>query len=321
MMADKTSNTLKSCHILATSISPHLRKLAAVSPQVKRQFFPTSEEVVSATHFFHDPLEEEQFVKTKGLIQKYPGRVLIETTLTCASYCRFCTRRRKVSDIAGGYLSTEHIDRIVAYVGKHQEISEVIFSGGDPFMAHRELEQLLTQIGTMPHIKVFRIHTRVPISNPKLFTASLENCLKRVNQPLYVSLHFEHPDEITHKTEEVILRLRKIGTILLSQTVFLKGVNDDYATLFTLFNRLVEIGVKPYYIHRCDPVIGAEQFQVPFERELEIMTQLRKNLSGIACPTYVIDAPKGVGKIPPPLLFWEFNKQHFYDFKDRKIAI
>jgi lysine 2,3-aminomutase len=226
-----------------------------------------------------------------------------------------------VSDSAGGYLSVEDSDRIVAYIREHLEVSEVIFSGGDPFMAPRELEHLLSQIGSLTHIKVVRIHTRVPISNPKLFTASLENCLKRVNQPLYVSLHFEHPDEITHKTEEVILRLRKIGAILLSQTVFLKGVNDDYLTLFTLFNRLVEMGIKPYYIHRCDPVMGAEQFQVPFERELEIMTQLRKSLSGIACPTYVIDAPKGVGKVPPPLLFWEFNKGYFYDFEDRKIAI
>jgi L-lysine 2,3-aminomutase len=116
MMADKTSSSRDSCYHLATLVSPHLRRLAAVSPQVKRQFFSSDEEVVGVERFFHDPLEEEHYVKTKGLVHKYPGRVLIETTMACASYCRFCTRRRKVSDSAGGYLSVEDSDRIVAYI-------------------------------------------------------------------------------------------------------------------------------------------------------------------------------------------------------------
>lgn len=322
MMADKASTRQTPKNFLATSVSPHLRRLAAVSPQVKRQFFPIAGENESnEKHGDADPLNEEHFIPVKGVIHKYPGRVLIETTLACAAYCQFCTRGRKVSEITRGQLSSSDITTIVTYLGDHEEIREVIFSGGDPFMAPTILQDLLTRIDVLSHITIIRIHTRVPISNPSLYTDVLEDTLKQCGRPLYISLHFEHPDEITPETIAVINRLRKIGAILLSQTVFLKGINDDYDVLFQLFNRLVEIGVRPYYIHRCDPVIGAERFQVSFEREVDIMTRLRKNLSGIACPTYVIDAPRGLGKVPPPLSFWNFDKTYFYDFEDCKINL
>ncbi|HKZ34261.1 MAG TPA: lysine 2,3-aminomutase, partial [Patescibacteria group bacterium] len=183
------------------------------------------------------------------------------------------------------------------------------------------LTYALQQIEHLPHITIVRIHTRVPISNPKLCTPEIFGVLKTIKQTLYVSLHFEHPDEITPPTVAIIKKLRKLGAILLSQSVFLKGVNDKYETLYTLFNRLAELGVRPYYIYRCDPVKGAEHFIVPFEKEIAIMTKLRKNLSGIAYPTYLIDTPNGSGKIPVPLSFWDFEKDHLTDFNGKNIRI
>ncbi|HOL53996.1 MAG TPA: lysine 2,3-aminomutase, partial [Candidatus Paceibacterota bacterium] len=134
----------------------------------------------------------------------------------------------------------------------------------------------------------------------------------------YVGIHFEHPDELTPETIKACEKLRKAGAILYSQSVFLKGVNDSYEVLYELFSRLIEIGVKPYYLYRCDPVQGIEHFRVPFEKEIKIATQLRKNLSGLAWPTYVIDTPNGNGKIPVPLEFWQFDKKEFKDFLGKK---
>lgn len=138
---------------------------------------------------------------------------------------------------------------------------------------------------------------------------------------MYISVHFEHPDELTPETIKAIKNLRATGAILLSQSVFLKGVNDDYSILQTLFTQLSELGIRPYYIYRCDPVKGAEHFIVPFDQEVAIMTKLRANLSGIACPLYVIDAPNGSGKIPVPLNFWEFEKTSFEDYLGLKINL
>lgn len=305
---------------LTVLVSPHLRKLAKISPAIKKEFFPSKEEGHSTNLAYDDPLLEEQFVQTKGLVHKYPGRVLIEVALTCASYCRFCTRRRKVADLEKGQTTKKDVDKMVEYLVKHKEINEAIFSGGDPLTAPEMLSYALKKIGALEQIKIVRIHTRVPISEPKLVTKKVFEELKKIKQTLYVSLHFEHPDEITPPTVKIIKKLRGVGAILLSQSVFLRGVNDDYGTLLDLFKRLSELGVRPYYIYRCDPVKGAEHFIVPMEKELEIMTKLRQNLSGIAYPTYLIDTPTGSGKIPVPLLYWDFKKDHFTDFQGKRIV-
>ena len=306
---------------LAVLVSPHLQELSKTSPAIRKEFFPSPEELHSSNLAYDDPLLEEQYVQTKGLVHKYPKRVLIEVTLTCASYCRFCTRRRKVSDLQKGQTDKKDVDNMILYLKKHPEVNEIIFSGGDPFTAPTMLRYALQKIGSLPQITIVRIHTRVPISNPKLCTPEIFQILKNIKQTLYLSLHFEHPDEITPPTTAIIHKLRKIGAILLSQSVFLKGVNDKYETLFVLFNRLSELGVRPYYIYRCDPVKGAEHFIVPFEKEIEIMTKLRKNLSGIAYPTYLVDTPDGSGKIPVPLSFWDFKKGYLTDFNGKRILL
>lgn len=318
---EKPPSRLAVTRKLAVLISPHLKSLAKKSKAVHTEFYPSPQEDCISNKAFLDPLLEDQFVKTHGLVHKYPNRVLIELTLSCASYCRFCTRRRMVSDIKKLMLKEKDIDNMYRYLKSRPDVNEVVISGGDPFTVPATLKYALQRFDELKSITIIRIHTRVPVSHPSLIKPAFFAMLKKVKKPLYISIHFEHPDEITKPTIEVINKLSACGATLLSQSVFLKGVNDDYETLYKLFRQLPELGILPYYIYRCDPVAGAEHFIVPFEKELEIMTKLRANLSGIACPTYVIDAPNGSGKIPVPLNFWEFNKDFFNDFLGKHIDV
>jgi lysine 2,3-aminomutase len=307
---------------LAVSISDHLRRLATKSPAIKKQFFPSPLENHFSSTSFIDPLLEEEFTKTKGLVHKYANRVLITLTASCTSYCRFCTRRRLVSDIKKGQLTLSDVDKMVSYLGSHPLVNEVILSGGDPLTVPDLLIYSLNKMAQLPSIKIIRVHTRVPVSDPTIITPRVLDAFKKVKkQAFYISIHFEHPDELTRSTIRAIARLRQTGAILLSQTVFLRGVNDSYQTLKELFTRLSELGIRPYYIYRCDPVRGAEHFIVPFDKEVKIMTKLRTSLSGIACPLYVIDAPGGSGKIPVPLDFWQFNHRSLTDFNGKKIEV
>lgn len=214
------------------------------------------------------------------------------------------------------------LNKMVAYVKKHPEIKELIFSGGDPLTVPVLLKQALKKLGMLPQIKIVRIGTRTPVSNPRLINGSAIAALKQIkNKPLYVLVNFEHPAEITKATEAAIKRLQANCTMILSQSVSLRGVNDSVETLYKLFTRLVEIGVKPYYFYRCDPVKGAEHFIVPFKKEVAMFTKLRSRLSGLATPLYVIDAPDGAGKIPVPLDYWVYKKDKFKDFNGKTIKI
>lgn len=304
--------------MLVKKVSTHLKQLSQHNEAIKRQFF----DIPYGNHktlcsSFDDPLEEDKFEVTKGLIHKYPGRVLALLTMTCAAYCRFCTRQRRVSDIKKGIIRKEDVDNMVAYVEKNTDIREVIFSGGDPLVVPDILEYALKRFSALPQIKILRIGTRMPVSDPDHVPIDmLVNTISKIEQSVYVLIHFEYPAEITPKTEEVVRQLKKVGCSLCSQSVFLRGVNDSYDILYELFNRLLEIGVLPYYMYRCDPVKGAEHFICDFKKEIEIMTELRKNLSGLAYPIYVIDSPEGSGKIPVPLNFWDFDKSKYRDFNN-----
>lgn len=263
-----------------------------------------------------DPLREKEHEVVPAMINKYGNRVLCLLTVECAAYCRFCTRRRLVSDIEQGTIGRSHIDGWVEYLRNHSEVHEVIISGGDPFMVDDALfDYALHSISSLDSIKVIRIGTRVPVSDPSLVNSRKLDSIAKVAQPVYVGIHFEHPSEITQATSGCCRKLMAAGAILYSQSVFLKGVNDDYDTLYALFTGLLEIGVRPYYIYRCDAVPGATHFQVDPAKERHIMTELKKNLSGLACPTYVIDAPDGSGKIPVPLEFWDSDASEYLDFE------
>lgn len=315
--------------MLATRLSPHLKRLTEICPAIYREFVPSDlEEPIrqaqgkkDEAETFDDPLIEEHFTVTRGLVHKYGNRALILLTMNCAAYCRFCTRRRKVSDIAKGVLSEKDLQTMVKYVKKHPEIKELVFSGGDPTTVPALLKRALQKFTKLPQIKIIRVASRLPTSNPRMVNAALLDALRVVKtQPLYLMVHFEHPMEITPASVEAIKRLQSVATMCLNQSVSLRGVNDNVRTLYELYSRLIEIGVKPYYHYRCDPVKGAEHFIVPFAKEVKIMTELRSKISGLASPMYVIDAPNGAGKIPVALGYWQVDyKKGYKDFRNKKI--
>lgn len=308
--------------MLATRLSPYLEKLTKSCPAIAREFVPSKNEGQDETSTFEDPLIEEQHTPVRGLVHKYGNRALVLLTMNCAAYCRFCTRRRKVSDIEKGLLSDQDIENMVKYVKSRPEIKELLFSGGDPSTVPALLKKVLRKFTKLPQIKIIRVASRLPVANPSMVNRKLLSALKVVKkQPLYLMVHFEHPAEITPEAIKAVKKLQKVATMLLNQSVFLKGVNDSVEVLYELFSKLVEIGVKPYYLYRCDPVKGAEHFIVDFKREVEIFTQLRKRLSGLATPLYVIDAPNGAGKISVPLNFWKFDHENYQDFNGKKLRV
>ena len=308
--------------MLATRLSPHLKRLTTGCPEIARQFIPSSKEEKDEEITFDDPLMEEDHTVVRGLVHKYTNRALVLLTMNCAAYCRFCTRRRKVSDIEKGIITDKDLDKMAAYIKKHPEIKELVFSGGDPLTVPAILYKALKKLATLPQIKIVRVGTRLHVADPKMVNEQVLKALRLVkNKPLYIMVHFEHPAEITLPTIKAIKKLQSVGTMLLSQTVSLKGVNDSEPILYALFTGLVEIGVKPYYFFRCDPVTGAEHFIVDFEKEVAMFTKLRAKLSGLATPMYVIDAPNGAGKVPVALDFWKFDKKSYTDFTGKKIEL
>jgi len=307
--------------MLTNKLTSHLQKLTKNCPAIYKQFIYSKKEdppTGGEKSTFSDPLMEEQHTVVRGLIHKYNNRALILLTLNCAAYCRFCTRRRKVSDIQNGILSDKDLNNIIVYIKEHPEIKEIILSGGDPLTVPILLQKILLKLSKLPQIKIIRIGTRLPIADPEKINQKLIEILKIAkNKTVYILIHFEHPQEITKRTISAIQKLKLASATLLSQSVFLKNVNDSFDTLYELFSKLIEVGVKPYYLYHCDPVKGAEHFIVDLKKEIKIVTELRKNLSGLAFPTYIIDAPNGAGKIPVPLEFWEFNPSKYRDFNGK----
>ena len=298
--------------------SEHIESLMVCEMAIRRQFEISALEMDNSISN-SDPLLEKEHEVVPGMINKYGNRVLCLLTADCAAYCRFCTRRRLVSDLDEGHIDETHVDAWVAYLRQHPDVREVIISGGDPFVADDRLfGYALEEISALESVKVIRIGTRAPVSDPSIVNRRKLDAISRVEQPEYVGIHFEHPSEITRATVCCCKQLIRAGAILYSQSVFLRDVNDDYDTLYELFTRLLEIGVRPYYIYRCDPIPGASHFRADFDKEREIMTRLRSSLSGLAYPTYVIDTPEGSGKIPVPLDFWECDTSSYVDFEGKK---
>lgn len=269
-----------------------------------------------------DPLQEDsKYRKSKGLVHKYPRRALLCLTTQCAAYCRFCTRRRH-ANLEDFDMNEIDIDQALRAIKANEKINEIILSGGDPLVKPVLLDYAITKFSKLKQLKIIRIHTRLPVSDPERIDKDIVAILNKVqDQALYVVIHFEHPHELTPETLKAIKEIKKTGAMVLAQSVFLKGINDNYEVLYQLFNGLAEIGVKPYMIGHCDLVKGAEHFIVPIEKEIKIMTQLRKTLSGIAFPKHVIDAPNGIGKVTVPQDFWKFDKKEFTDFANKKIKM
>ena len=245
-----------------------------------------------------DPLREENGIPF--LTHRYPDRCLLIVSNTCAMYCRFCTRKRKIGEILKNP-SRKDISKAISYIKKHKEIRDVILSGGDPLLlSDKLLEEILIELRKIPHIEMIRIGTRVPCVMPERITENLCNMLKKYNKDpqLYINTHFEHPIEITTESKSACEKLIDSGIPLGNQSVLLKNVNDKPEIFKELNQKLLSIGIKPYYLYQPDLVIGTAHFRGPVKKGLEIIKAIRGFTSGMAVPQFVIDSPGGGGKIP-----------------------
>jgi lysine 2,3-aminomutase len=286
---------------LPLRITPYYASLIAESDTLqplRRTVIPTDEEMILSPGEASDPLNEEDDSPLPNIVHRYPDRLLLLATGFCSTYCRYCTRSHKVAKEDKMHFSMSHLEPAFQYIESHTEIRDVLLSGGDPLtMSDRMIEQILSRLKSIPHIEFIRIGTKVPVVMPQRITTSLTRILRRFH-PLYLSIHFAHPDELTPEVKEACERLADSGIPLGSQTVLLKGVNDDVKTMKRLMHGLLKIRVRPYYIYQCDPIPGSKHFRTPIKKGLEIIQGLRGFTSGYAVPAYVIDAPGGGGKIP-----------------------
>jgi lysine 2,3-aminomutase len=286
--------------MLPAAITPHYMGLVSAhdpDQAIRRMVIPTVYELRRCPGEADDPLGEEGQSPVHGLIHRYPDRVLLLATDFCSTYCRYCTRSRVVGQ---GDLtpSRERLGAAFAYIASHPEIRDVLLSGGDPLtLPDEQLEWILASLRAIPHIEVIRIGTKVPAVLPQRVTPQLARMLRKYH-PLWMSLHFSHPDECCYETTRAAGMLADAGIPLGSQTVLLKGVNDSVGTMKALMHGVMKMRVKPYYLYQCDPISGSQHFRTTVAKGVEIIRGLRGHTSGYAVPTYVIDAPGGGGKIP-----------------------
>jgi lysine 2,3-aminomutase len=264
---------------------------------IAAQFVPRAAELNGALDDQPDPIGDERWSPLPGLVHRYPDRVLLKPILACPVYCRFCFRREQVGK-NDGMLGPAALDRAFGYIGEHPEIWEVIVTGGDPFLlSPRRIASIVRRLEAIPHIAVIRFHTRVPIVDPKRAGASLVAALF-ADKALYVVIHANHPRELTPAMREAVGRLVRAGIPVLSQSVLLRGVNDDRAVLEALFRGLVAMRVKPYYLHHPDLAPGTGHFRLDIAEGQALVGALRGRLSGLCQPNYVLDIPGGYGKVP-----------------------
>jgi lysine 2,3-aminomutase len=264
---------------------------------LRRQVLPLPEEQSVLPDDLRDPIGDEANSPVPGLVHRYPDRVLFLLTATCAIHCRFCFRREFVGKPVR-LLRREQFEAALSYIASHPEIWEVILSGGDPLVfPDRYLASVLARLRAIPHVRIIRIHTRTPAIAPARLSPALAEVL-RAHAPIYVVVHVNHPREVSEEFARHVGNLVDRGVPVLSQTVLLRGVNDDVSTLTGLFRRLVEARVKPYYLHQLDRAPGTNHFRVPIAEGQRLMTSLRGHISGLCLPTYLLDIPGGHGKVP-----------------------
>ncbi|NQV15583.1 KamA family radical SAM protein [bacterium] len=269
---------------------------------IYRQIIPSLNELLVLEEELDDPIGDENPARgsrpLKALIHRYPNRVLLLPTAQCAVYCRFCFRKRLVGDPAHS-AREEDLQAAYNYIEQHPEIKEVILTGGDPLtLGDHSLLAIFKRLEGIKHLQLIRIHTRLPVVNPCRLTPELGEVLAKLEKPVWVSSHFNHPLEITPIASKRINTWIRMGIPFLNQSVLLKGVNDSVSTLKALLMGLIEIKVKPYYLHQADMVQGTSHLRVPVERGLSILKELQGELPGYAIPHYVLDRPGGAGKIP-----------------------
>jgi lysine 2,3-aminomutase len=284
---------------LPMRITPYFASLiyeTSYSHPLRRNVIPVVEELLQHSTEQSDPLHEKSFSPVKGIVHRYPDRVLFTVTQVCSNYCRYCTRSHSVGKL--DKLGRQDFEKAFQYIAEHKEVRDVLISGGDPLTLSDEiLDYILTNIRNIPHVEIIRIGTRIPVVLPMRITDNLINMLKKY-QPLFISLHFSHPAEVTDECKKACNKLADGGFPLGSQTVLLKGINDNVPVMKELMHRLLMMRVRPYYLYQCDLIPGSGHFRTTVKKGLEIIKGLRGFTSGYAVPTFVVDAPGGGGKIP-----------------------
>jgi lysine 2,3-aminomutase len=285
---------------LALAVTPYFVSLMdPTNPNcpIRRQAIPRVEELHLSKNDMVDPCGEDKDSPVPGLVHRYPDRVLLLVTDQCATYCRYCTRRRLVGSNERP-ITQVNFEEVLKYLKGHKKVRDVLLSGGDPLLLENErLEEILSRLRTIPHIELLRIGTRAPVTLPQRITVGLVRMLKKFH-PLMISIHFTHPKEITDAVKRACGELADGGIPLGSQTVLLKGINDKPYIMKKLVQELLKIRVRPYYIYQCDLATGTEHFRTSVGTGIQIIEKLRGYTTGYAVPTYVVDAPGGGGKIP-----------------------
>jgi lysine 2,3-aminomutase len=285
---------------LALAITPCFFNLIDPADEncpIRRQVIPRLEETHTALWEMADPCGEDAHSPVPGLVHRYPDRVLFLVTDRCASYCRYCTRSRLVSN-ASGYDFHPQFEDQIDYIRNNKSIRDVLLSGGDPLLFNDEkLEQLLSRLRAIPHVEFLRIGTRIPVFLPQRITPELCAMLKKYH-PLFISIHSNHPRELTTEVRDALGRLADAGIPLGNQSVLLRHVNDDATVMKAHIQKLLMCRVKPYYIYQCDLIAGSAHLRASVREGIEIIEKLRGHTTGYAVPTYVIDAPGGGGKVP-----------------------
>jgi lysine 2,3-aminomutase len=285
----------------AVAITPDIADLidrADPNDPIARQFMPTIAELATTPDERADPIGDDAHSPVEGIVHRYPDRVLLKLVNVCAVYCRFCFRREMVGP-GKQMLSPDKIDAALAYVRSRPEIWEVILTGGDPLvLSARRLGEIIKRIAAIQHVKIVRFHTRLPVVAPDKITPSLIRAMMAPGKTTYVALHANHPRELTPAARAACARIIDAGIPMVSQSVLLRGVNDDVETLSTLMRAFVECRIKPYYLHHGDLAPGTSQFRTTIAEGQALMRALRGRVSGLAQPAYVLDIPGGYGKVP-----------------------
>jgi len=284
----------------ALAITPAMTALidcADPDDPIAKQFVPDARELVHLPEERADPIGDLKLSPVEGIVHRYPDRVLLKAVHVCPVYCRFCFRREMVGPDGLGTLTPEALDTAFAYITDHSEIWEVILTGGDPLvLSPRRLSELMVRLAKIPHVKIVRFHTRVPIVEPERIDGALLAALKASGKTTYLAVHANHPRELTTEAKAAIARLADAGIALISQTVLLRGINDDADVLAELMRGFVENRIRPYYLHHPDLAPGTSHFRVSIVEGQALVKGLRGRISGLAQPTYILDIPGGHGK-------------------------
>ncbi|MGD1978941.1 MAG: KamA family radical SAM protein [Akkermansiaceae bacterium] len=301
---------------LATAITPHYFNLIhPTDPDcpIRRQVIPRIEETHTDPSEMADPCGEDSHMPVPGLVHRYPDRVLFLVTDRCASYCRYCTRSRVVSGVSDQKLETQW-DMAIDYLKRTPQVRDVLLSGGDPLLfSDAKLEKLLTRLHAIPHIQFLRIGSRIPLFLPQRITPELCTMLKKFH-PLFISIHTNHPNELTSEVRDALGRLADAGVVMGNQSVLLNKVNDSVEIQKELVQKLLMCRVRPYYLYQGDLIQGTSHLRTKITKGIEIIEGLRGHTSGYAIPQYVVDGPGGGGKIP-------LNPQYIVESNDERTVL